>query len=145
MSHGHGEKLGRKKELLIASLLTEATLEAAARKTGVSVRSVKTWMREPSFRRAYREARQAVLERTTALLLAMTSKAVVKLYEAMDEEDAAIRLRAATTVLSYVNETIAKVDLAEDLAELRRQVEETQRAHHTSQTRSGATPNGHCG
>src|SRR5262249_38957385 len=114
-----GEKLSRRKELLIAGLLQQSTIQAAARAAGISERTARNWMREPSFRRAYREARQAVLERTTALLLALTSEAIVTLHNCMNAEDASVRLRAAMAVLAHVSDNVAKLDLAEDLAELR--------------------------
>jgi hypothetical protein len=59
---GHGEKKGRKAELAIAALLAEPTVEAAAARAGVSAGTLKNWLADPAFRRAYRRARREVVE-----------------------------------------------------------------------------------
>src|SRR5262245_35709689 len=53
---GHGQKLIAKQEALIAALLTEPTYAQAAAKAGVSETTLYRWMRDPAFRKAYRQA-----------------------------------------------------------------------------------------
>ena len=62
MARGHGEKMSRKGDLLVAALLTEPTLEAAAARAGVAVNTAKNWLKDPAFLAAYREARRRVVE-----------------------------------------------------------------------------------
>jgi hypothetical protein len=125
---GHGERLSRKKELLIGELLKHSTIKDAAHAAGISERTARSWMKEPHFRRAYREARQAILERTTALILALSGKAILTLHACLDAQDEAVRLRAAMAVLTYARELAGEVDTMEDVAELKQQVEELQHA-----------------
>jgi hypothetical protein len=143
MSRGHGDRLSRKAELAIAALLSQATLEKAAEQVGVSVRALKNWLRQPSFRRAYREARQAILERTTALILTLSGKAVLTLHACMDSQDDAVRLRAAMAVLTYMREMVGEIDTHEDLAELKQQLAEYQHGQSNYHPRDRTNANGH--
>ena len=81
---GHGEKLERKQEQAIAALLTEATIEDAARKARVSYSGLKGWMQLPEFQSAYRAARAGVLERVVARLVRACDGAVARLEENLD-------------------------------------------------------------
>lgn len=49
---GHGEKLSRKQEALVAALLIEPTHAAAALKAGISEATLHRWLRLPGFRTA---------------------------------------------------------------------------------------------
>lgn len=62
MTKGHGSKLGRKQELAIANLLTEATIELAAQKTGVSHHTLKLWLTDPAFSHAFKAARRQLVD-----------------------------------------------------------------------------------
>jgi hypothetical protein len=129
---GHGERLSRKKELLIGELLKHSTIKDAAQAAGIAERTARNWMKEPRFRRAYREARQAILERTTALILALTGKAVLTLRASLDAEDEAVRLRAAMALLTYARELAGEVDTMEDVAELKQQIQELQHGQNSA-------------
>jgi hypothetical protein len=63
---GHGEKRSRRGEAAIAALLTEPTIEAAAAKARISVRTLKYWLRQPRFQAAYRQARRDWRARSAA-------------------------------------------------------------------------------
>ena len=56
---GHGAKFGRKKEEAIAALLTQPSIEQAARVAGVGPKTLLRWLKLPEFQAAYREARRA--------------------------------------------------------------------------------------
>lgn len=62
MTAGHGEKLSRKQEGAIAALLTQQSIEAAAYRAGVATRTLKTWLKVPSFCAAYKMARRRLLD-----------------------------------------------------------------------------------
>jgi hypothetical protein len=68
MNNGHGQKLGRKSEALIAALLSESTQEAAAAKAGISERKARNWLARSDFVAAYRAARRQVVEQAVARL-----------------------------------------------------------------------------
>jgi hypothetical protein len=110
---GHGAKLGRKAEALIAALLTEATQEAAAVKAGVSVRTAANWLRLPEFVAAYRTARRQVVEQAVARLQQAGADAVAALVRNLTAKRASARTRAADLILSYATKGIELIDLAE--------------------------------
>jgi hypothetical protein len=58
---GHGSKFGRKMEQAIAALLSHRSLEEAAPVAGISVATLKRWMRLPEFKAAHLEARRDVV------------------------------------------------------------------------------------
>jgi hypothetical protein len=55
-------KYARRKELAIAALIAEPTIQAAARRVGVCPRTLRYWLARPDFAEAFRKARQAVLD-----------------------------------------------------------------------------------
>ncbi len=125
MAKGHGERLTRKMEDSIAALLTEKTVEDAARKANVGYRTLKGWMaRSQPFREAYRLARQEVLERTVARLLALTDKAAEALERNLTCGKPAGEVRAAALVFANAIKGMEILDLAEEVEQLRRQVKE---------------------
>jgi hypothetical protein len=54
---GHGAKFGRKKEEAIAALLSQPSIEQAARVAGIGPKTLLRWLKLPEFQAAYREAR----------------------------------------------------------------------------------------
>lgn len=57
-----------KQEKAIAALLSERTIRDAAKKTGVSEKTIYLWMNESAFRGALREAERGVLDDVTRRL-----------------------------------------------------------------------------
>jgi hypothetical protein len=95
-------KLERKQEAQIAALLTERTHAAAATKAGVSEATAQRWLRLPSFRAAYRQARREIVEGAVGRIQAPTGEAVDTLLAvtnngAKDSD----RLRAAVALLDF--------------------------------------------
>jgi hypothetical protein len=118
--------LGRKQEAAIAALLTEETHERAAARAGISPPTLQRWLRLPAFQDAYRRARREVLERTVATLLAAGGEAVKTLKDALKANNWHARIRAAIAVLSLSAKGLETYDLAEQVEQLRAQVEELQ-------------------
>lgn len=123
---GHGEKYSRKKEMLIIALLTETSIQAAAKKAGISHNSAINWLQDPDFQNSYREARrQAVAQAITqvqqaATLAVMTLKGVM-----VDEEaTAASKVSAARTVLDTALKAIEIEDLAARIERLEQALRE---------------------
>ena len=63
---GHGTKYGRKKERVIAALLTARNHVEAARLGGISLKTLKRWLRLPDFQADYLQARREVVAQTHA-------------------------------------------------------------------------------
>jgi hypothetical protein len=127
MGTGHGEKLARKFELAIASLLDRPTIAEAAEAVGVDESTLRTWLKDPTFRDAYRQARAAILERTVSRLLAATVKAVEALERNLDAARAADQLKAASLILEHARRGVEVLDLVEEVQELKARVAEVGR------------------
>ena len=60
--------LSSKQEKAVVALMSEVTLEAAARVVGVNQVTLWRWMKEPDFRKAYLAARRQVVDNAIALM-----------------------------------------------------------------------------
>jgi hypothetical protein len=100
---GHGEKFSRKKERLIASLLTKDTVGKAAKCAGVGETTAWRWMQDPQFVEKYREAKARVVEQAVSKIQRSCSKAVdVLLKIATDEKKpASARVSAACKLVDF--------------------------------------------
>src|SRR5271155_743521 len=123
----HGAKLGRKKEAALLALLSQRSVEEAARVTGVGLRTLYRWMKEPEFDAAYRDAKRAAFSQSIARLHQMASAAVTTLGKAMVDPSTppATKVRAADSILDHTAKAIELEDLEARLAELERAAEKT--------------------
>jgi hypothetical protein len=64
----HDTKYGRKKDEAIAALLSQRTIEEAARSIGTSPKTLLRWMRVPEVKAAYNEARGQAMGQSNARL-----------------------------------------------------------------------------
>jgi hypothetical protein len=124
MDRGHGDKLSRKQEQAIAALLTQPTVEAAARVADVSERALRKWLKLPEFKAAFAAARASLLERTVVLLLGATRKSVETLEINLSAERPGDQIRAAVAILEHASRGVELLDLAERLAEVERRLAE---------------------
>ena len=109
---GHGQKMARKQEAVIAALLTEPSYAAAAAKAGVSESSICKWLRQPAFCKAYRSARRELLENTIGRLQAATGQAVDTLVQvATHARRDADRIRASVALLGHALRGLEDADL----------------------------------
>jgi hypothetical protein len=99
---GHGQKLTRKQEALIAALLTEPTHAAAATNAGVSEATLHRWLHLPAFRAAYRQARRELVEGAVGRIQAAAGQAVDTLLAvARGGAKDGDRVRAAVALLDF--------------------------------------------
>jgi hypothetical protein len=99
---GHGQKLTRKQEAVIAAMLTETTHTAAARKAGISEATLYRWMDQTGFRTAFRQARRELVEGAVGRVQAATGQAVeILLYVARNGRRDGDRVRAANSLLDH--------------------------------------------
>src|SRR5262245_46994069 len=102
MGTGHGAKLPRKREQAIAALLASPTIEAAAGQVGVNEWTLRQWLKDPSFKSAYRQARRELVENAIGRVQAATGRAVDTLLAvAKDGKRDSDRVRAAVALLGY--------------------------------------------
>src|SRR5262245_15378168 len=109
--NGHGQKLKRKQEALIAALLTEPTHADAATKAGISEATLNRWLKRPGFRTAYREARRRLVESAVGRLQAASGEAVAALLEvAKNGVKDGDRVRAAVALLEHAFRGLTDAD-----------------------------------
>ena len=65
-----GSKFTRKMEEAVAAMLTQRTLDEAAKSVGIGTPTLIRWQKEPEFQTAYREARRAAFGQSIARLAA---------------------------------------------------------------------------
>jgi hypothetical protein len=108
---GHGQKLSRKQEALIAALLTEPTHTAAAIKASVSEATLYRWLRLGEFRAAYRQARRELVEGAVGRIQAATGQAVDTLLAvAKNGRKDSDRVRAAVALLDHAFRGLTDAD-----------------------------------
>lgn len=87
-------------ELILAALAAGLSQPAAARHAGVSERTVRRRLEDPSFAASVEQARGALVERTSAQLLGAAEHAVAALRDLLDTGPPAVRVRAALGLLA---------------------------------------------
>ena len=110
---GHGSKFGRKKEAAIAALLSQRTLEDAARTVGIAVSTLLRWQKDPEFDAAFRAARRAAYGQTTARLQQGSSAAATILMKVMLDQNtpASTRVRAAEIIVNQAAKALEIEDI----------------------------------
>jgi hypothetical protein len=109
---GHGQKITSKQEAVIAALLTEPTYALAAAKSGIGESTIYNWLRKPSFRAAYRQARRELLEYAVGRLQAASGQAVdTLLVVATHGRRDSDRVRAAVALLKHAMRGLEDADL----------------------------------
>lgn len=106
----------------LRALLTARTIADAAVTAGLNESTVRRYLAEPGFGRAYREQQRILLSETTATLQRIATDAVAAIEDTLspDIEDGNLRLRAARTALEFLmraTETERRIREQEDLEE----------------------------
>ena len=122
---GHGAKFGREKEAAIAALLSQRTIDDAARFADIGPKMLLRWLQIPAFRVSYLEARRQAVGQASARLQQATGAAVSTLLKFMVDPNApaASRIRAAACVLDQAAKSIELEDLDMRVSELERAAE----------------------
>ena len=105
---------------LIEDLARGASNSEAARRSGVSVRTVHRRVLEPSFRSAVAEARREMIATATGRLASAAESAVETLTGLLDSESDSVRLGAARTIL----DSLLRFREAEELTDRVRELEQ---------------------
>ena len=121
-------KFGRKKEEAIVALLSQRSVDDAARSANVNPRTLYRWMKEPEFDAAYRAAKRAAFGQSIARLHHLSSAAVSTLGKIMLDSATppATRVRAADSILDHT----AKAIEIEDIDARVKQLEEATEANN---------------
>jgi hypothetical protein len=117
-------KLGRKQEAAIVALVSNRSIEEAARSCNTPVRTLYRWLKDPDFAAAYRDARNAAYGQSIARLFHLSSPAVSVLGKIMLDPTTspAAKIRAADCILTHGGKAQVE-DLVARVAELERNTE----------------------
>jgi len=110
---GHGTTFPRKKEQAIAALLSQRTIEGAARAIGIGVKTLKRWLKNPEFQSEYRKARLEFVHQAISLLQQNSPAAGMTVLKIMADPKARdeTRLKAAKIDLDISLNGIALEDI----------------------------------
>jgi hypothetical protein len=119
---GHGAKFGRKKEEAIIALLSQRSIEDAARAAHIGTNTLLRWMKESEFEAAYREARRAAFGQAVSRLQQASGAAASMVLKLMVDPNvpAAVRLRAAACALDRAAKAIEMDDIEVRISALER-------------------------
>jgi hypothetical protein len=129
---GNAAKLKPKQEEAIPALLSNRSVEDAARAIKIAPRTLYRWLRESDFNAAYREARRAAYGQCVARLQQASSAAVSVMLKILADPSAAAsaRLRAADMVVAHSAKAIEIEDVEARVSALEESVAAERGARH---------------
>lgn len=110
--------LNARQERALAALLSEVTLEAAAKKAGISTVTMWRHLRTPAFRAAYLQTRRQLVEETTSLLQRASKKAVSVLIRNLDCGVPSVEVSSARVVLDSAYRGVEQIEMEERVRQL---------------------------
>ncbi len=116
------EHLTEKQQLAILALLQQPTVTSAAQAAGCGERTLYRWLQEPTFQKAYRDARREAVNQALAQLQQLAGEAVRTLADVMRDPDSSSnsKVTAAKTIIDYG----VKDNFEERLQELEERLQE---------------------
>jgi hypothetical protein len=123
---GLNDKISRKQEEAIVALLSQRSVEEAARSSGTPVRTVYRWLKDPNFDTAYRAARRHAYGQSISRLQQGATAAATTLLKVMIDPATppSTKVRASEAVLSHAAKAIEIEDIDARLRELERAAED---------------------
>ena len=114
----------RRDELVLAALLSNSTVRAAATACDVSETQIYSRLRNKEFREKYDRARRDLLDQSTAYIQGLVSEAIKKMYDVMNNEDAApqVQLNAAESIIRTCLKLTEQQDILQQIQELQEAV-----------------------
>lgn len=109
-----------KQNKVLAALLTSPSKAAAAQAAGISPRTLRDYLADPTFRTEYQKAFSGLVEDATRQAQQALAPALSTLREIVEdkEEDANARISAARAILSHGVKLIETIDILDRLTEL---------------------------
>ena len=107
------EHLSARQQQALRALLEHPTIAAAAENCNLSERTLHRYLQDPDFGAVYREERRHLTDEVIAALQKSGTSAVAALRNALSNENAAVRVRAARAVLQYLFVGVELADLEE--------------------------------
>lgn len=114
----NGSTISPRKQRAVIALLEQPTIIAAAEAAGVGNRTLSRWLAEDeAFRNALRDAQRNALDRTISQLAGSAPLAATVLADIATDEavPAAVRVQAASRILSELRRNMQLLTLSEDI------------------------------
>ena len=103
--------LTSKRDKAIIALLSEVTVDAAAKSSGISVATLWRWMKEPDFRKAYLAARRQVVDDAIALMQRASKRAVATLIANLESDNPSVQVRSAQLLIDHSMKGVELLEL----------------------------------
>lgn len=112
--------LTQKQNRALIALLTQPTREEAAKAAGITSKTLRTYLSDPSFQAAYKEALSEMMEDAVAQGKQCLNPAFSTLREIAEdnEQQAQARVSAARSLIEYTMRLNEQTDILEKLREL---------------------------
>lgn len=117
-----GKKFSHRYDKAILALLSEPTLELAAKKAGIGAATLQRWLRHPDFEHAYRLARRRMFEAGLSRLQALIGEAVTTLQKNLTCGRPTAEIRAASAILMHATAGAELLDILDRLTDLEQKV-----------------------
>lgn len=129
---GHGEKLTRAQEAAIGALLSESTIQRAAKTCRIGDATLRRWLKDAGFQERYRAAKRQTLEAVMGRLQQIAGEAVETLLKvAVNEEaPASSRVAAARAILDTALKSAELEEIGERLTKLEKLIAERGKHEH---------------
>ena len=121
------ETLSDKQLNAISFLIECPSMQEAAEKSGVSVRTLRRWMQIPLFAHEFNKTRRQDIDQAMAHLLSSAREAAVVLKQLLQSQDPTVQLRAAKIILQTSQKSLETVERIEELTEQELEEAETVR------------------
>lgn len=108
-----------KQSMALAALLSEPTQEAAAKKLGISARTLRRYLADPEFAEAYRQAHAQLIGDATKRMQRGLSAAVDTLQEIATDPEAGKTARVAAA-RSILENTLKYTELSDIMSRIAR-------------------------
>lgn len=114
--------LDRRQEMAIVALLNEPTVRRASELSNIPEATMRRWLTQDAFKRAYREARREAFSQAISLTQRYAPLAVQALAKIVSDESntATSRVSAATAILKFSRESIELDEIVERVERLER-------------------------
>lgn len=107
-----------RQEKALTALLTEVTIEAAAKRAGISDVTLWRWLQEPLFQAHYQQARRQIVGDAVGLLQRASKKAVATLVKNLDCGLPSVEVAAARVILEQAYKGVELLELEERITGL---------------------------
>lgn len=108
------------KEKALAALLTCNTVEDAARRAGLSAKTLYTYLQDEAFKQRYEDGKAGLLKEATEMMQRNLHPTIAALRDVIDSEDTppGVRVQACRAMLDYTLKLTEVNDLDERLKAL---------------------------